>query len=114
VKRELFCYLVVGDVFLVYARTADSGDVKRDFSQFVVESSFKGFSVGSKITGKCGMRASCTAELVFDQCEVPEENLVREAGQAHHCMMQNLELERLALAAMSLGAYFCWQCHGVL
>lgn len=92
-----------GDVFLVYARTGEGSNPREDFTQFVVESTFKGFSLGSKITDKCGMRASGTAELVFDQCEVPEENVVGTVGKAHLCMMRNLEVERLTLAAMSLG-----------
>lgn len=49
------------------------------------------------------MRASPTAELVFDNCVVPEENLVGGLGQATVCMMRNLEIERLVLAAMSVG-----------
>lgn len=92
-----------GDVFLVYARTGENANPKEDFTQFVVESKFKGFSLGSKIMDKCGMRASGTAELVFDSCEVPPENVVGQVGKAHLCMMRNLELERLTLAAMSLG-----------
>eukprot|EP01083_Nonionella_stella_P049753 132521_1 len=92
-----------GDLFLVYARTGSSGDPTKDISQFLVEKSFKGFSLGSHIRGKCGMRASGTAELVFDACVVPAANLVGAEGGAHMCMMRNLEIERLRLAVMSLG-----------
>ena len=49
------------------------------------------------------MRASNTAELVFNNCVVPKENLVGEEGDSMHHMMRNLEIERLGLAAMSLG-----------
>ena len=49
------------------------------------------------------MRASCTAELVFDNVEVPVENIVGTVGGASLCMMRNLQIERLTLAAMSLG-----------
>ncbi len=62
-----------------------------------------GFSLGQKIVDKCGMRASNTAELVFDNVEVPVENVVGEVGGATLCMHRNLEIERLVLAAMSLG-----------
>ncbi|CAM9831846.1 unnamed protein product [Discosporangium mesarthrocarpum] len=63
----------------------------------------EGFRLGQKIEGKCGMRASMTAELVFDSIEVPRQNLVGEENRALLCMMRNLEIERLVLAAMSLG-----------
>jgi isovaleryl-CoA dehydrogenase len=59
--------------------------------------------VGQKIVDKAGMRASNTAELCFDNCRVPVENLVGSEGGALMHMMQNLEIERLGLAAMALG-----------
>lgn len=90
----------LGDVFLVYART---GQGPRDISLFLVEKGMAGFSLGQKIKDKLGMRASTTAELVFDNVEVPKANLVGEEGHAMLHMMRNLELERLTLAAMSLG-----------
>jgi len=89
-----------GDAYLVYART---GATNRDVSLFLVEKGMKGFSLGQKIQDKCGMRASMTAELVFQDCRVPASNLVGEEGKATICMMRNLEIERVALAAMSLG-----------
>ena len=52
-----------------------------------------------------GMRASNTAELVFDNVKVPAANIVGEVGGATLCMMRNLEIERIVLAAMSLGVY---------
>ncbi|MEA2627152.1 MAG: isovaleryl-CoA dehydrogenase [Candidatus Binatota bacterium] len=91
----------LGDVFLVYARTGGSG--AKSFSLFVVEKGFPGFRLGQKIKDKLGMRASTTAELVFEDCTVPAANLVGEEGQAVRHMMRNLEIERLTLAAMSLG-----------
>eukprot|EP01004_Peranema_trichophorum_P004390 NODE_3317_length_1373_cov_199.166400_g2427_i1.p1 GENE.NODE_3317_length_1373_cov_199.166400_g2427_i1~~NODE_3317_length_1373_cov_199.166400_g2427_i1.p1 ORF type:complete len:389 (+),score=60.25 NODE_3317_length_1373_cov_199.166400_g2427_i1:68-1234(+) len=90
----------VGDVFLVYART---GTGSRGISSFLVESSYKGFSVGQEIKDKCGMRASATAELVFDNVRVPARNLIGTEGSAVKCMMRNLEIERVGLAAMSMG-----------
>ncbi len=87
----------LGDVFLVYAKTG--GRV----SSFVVEKGFKGFEKGQKIRDKCGMRASTTAELVFEDCEVPVANRLGQEGDSMLHMMRNLEVERLTLAAMSLG-----------
>lgn len=89
-----------GDAYLVYART---GSTSRDISLFLVEKGTKGFSLGQKIQDKCGMRASMTAELVFQDCRVPAANLVGQEGKAALCMMRNLEIERVALASMSLG-----------
>jgi isovaleryl-CoA dehydrogenase len=91
----------LGDVFLVYARTGDQGT--RAFSLFLVEKGFAGFKLGQKLKDKLGMRASTTAELVFDNCEVPAANRVGNEGDAVLHMMRNLEIERLTLAAMSLG-----------
>jgi len=85
------------DYCLVYAKTGES------ISTFVVEKSFKGFYVGQKIQHKLGMRSSNTAELVFDNCEVPASYLIGQEGESLIHMMKNLEIERLTLAAMSLG-----------
>ena len=90
-----------GDLFLVYART---GSEKRsDITQFIVEGGMEGFSVGQKINDKLGMRASPTAELVFENVFVPNSNVVGEVNGATLCMMRNLEIERVALAAMAVG-----------
>jgi isovaleryl-CoA dehydrogenase len=91
----------LGDVFLVYANTGGKGT--RSLSLFVVEKGTAGFRLGQKIKDKLGMRASTTAELVFDGCAVPAANLVGAEGDAVGHMMRNLEIERLTLAAMSLG-----------
>jgi isovaleryl-CoA dehydrogenase len=90
-----------GDVFLVYART--STDPRNGLTSFLVEKGMEGFSLGQKINDKCGMRASNTAELVFDNVTVPASNIVGSLGGATLCMMRNLEIERITLAAMSLG-----------
>ncbi len=87
----------LGDVFLVYAKT--NGRI----STFLVEKGFPGFSLGQRLHDKLGVRASMTAELVFDNCLVPAANLVGEEGDSMKHMMRNLEIERLTLAAMSLG-----------
>ena len=91
----------LGDTFLVYARM--EGQPRNQLSMFIVEKGFPGFGLGQKIKGKLGMRASTTAELVFEDCEVPEENRVGSEGAATICMMRNLEIERVTLAAMSVG-----------
>jgi isovaleryl-CoA dehydrogenase len=96
----------LGDHFLVYARTGDKGGAG-DLSLFLVEKGMPGFKLGQRIKDKCGMRASCTAELVFEGVKVPgATHLVggpSHEGKAVFSMMRNLEIERLTLAAMSLG-----------
>jgi isovaleryl-CoA dehydrogenase len=94
-----------GSLFLVYAKIDDSK--RRDISAFLVESKYKGFSVGKK-ESKMGMRSSPTSCLVFEDCEVPAENLVGEEGRATVHMMRNLEIERVSLSAQSTG--ICLRC----
>ncbi len=91
------------DVVLVYAKTGEDEAGRIQISTFLIEAGMVGYSVGQKIMDKTGMRASNTAELVFDNCIVPAANLIGEEGQSMVHMMGNLELERLTLAAMSLG-----------
>jgi isovaleryl-CoA dehydrogenase len=91
-----------GDVFLVYAKT-DLKSKSGGLTSFIVEKGMPGFRLGRKITGKLGMRASNTAELIFEDVKIPTENVVGGVGGAAICMMRNLELERIGLAAMSLG-----------
>jgi isovaleryl-CoA dehydrogenase len=69
---------------------------------FVVERSFPGFSTDEKIP-KMGMRASTMSEVIFDDCIVPAANVLGGVGGGIRNMMRNLEIERLTLAAMSLG-----------
>lgn len=89
-----------GDLFLVYAKT---GEQKKDITQFIIEKDMPGFILGQKINDKCGMRASPTAEIVFQDVVIPSGNVVGEVNNATLCMMRNLEIERLALASMSIG-----------
>ncbi|MEY4065407.1 MAG: hypothetical protein RIR26_1615 [Pseudomonadota bacterium] len=89
----------IGDVFLVYART---GEGRQDLTTFIVESGFPGFTVSKKLS-KMGMRSSPTGELVFRNCRVPVQNRVGEEGSTVKHMMKNLDIERVGLAAMSLG-----------
>jgi isovaleryl-CoA dehydrogenase len=83
-------------VFLVYAK------LDGRITTFIVERGFPGFTTGAKIP-KLGMRASTMSELVFDGCRVPAENLLGTEGAGLTNMMRNLEIERLGLAAISLG-----------
>jgi isovaleryl-CoA dehydrogenase len=83
-------------VFCVYAK------LEGRITTFVVERGFPGFATGAKID-KLGMRASTMAELIFDGCRVPAANLLGTEGGGITNMMRNLEIERLGLAAMSLG-----------
>ncbi len=90
------------DMVWVYARTGTNKG-RPEISTFIVEKNDKGFSVGQKIRDKTGMRASNTAELVFTDCKIGEDRLVGKLGDSITHMMRNLQLERLTLAAMSLG-----------
>jgi isovaleryl-CoA dehydrogenase len=90
----------VGNIFLVYAKMNNKDNKK--ITAFLVESSFKGFSVGKK-EEKMGMRASPTTQLIFEDMEVPEENLLGKENEATIHMMRNLEIERVTLAAQSIG-----------
>jgi isovaleryl-CoA dehydrogenase len=84
------------DVFLVYAKLDDK------ITTFVVERDMPGFSTSAKIP-KMGMRASSMCELIFEDVAVPALNLLGKEGGGITNMMRNLEIERLGLAAMSLG-----------
>ena len=88
----------LGDAFVVYAATDE-----RSLSSFLVEKGMPGFRLGQKWKDKLGMRASFTAELVFEGVRVPVENRLGAEGAGTLAMMRNLEIERLTLAAMSLG-----------
>lgn len=88
----------LGDAFVVYARTGE-----RSLSAFLVEKGMGGFRLGQLWKDKLGMRASVTAELVFEGVRVPVANRLGEEGQGTLAMMRNLEIERLALAGMSTG-----------
>jgi len=88
------------DVLVVYARTG--GDEHGGLSAFLVERGMAGFSVSAKLD-KMGMRGSDTAELVFEDCEVPEANLLGPLGGGAGVLMSGLDLERAVLAAGPLG-----------
>ncbi|MCO8268072.1 MULTISPECIES: acyl-CoA dehydrogenase family protein [unclassified Haloferax] len=93
----------VGDYFVVMCQTdPDADDRYAGFSQLIVEADRDGFSA-DKITGKMGIRASDTAELVFDDVRVPEENLVGTEGMGFLQLMQFFDETRTAVAAQAVG-----------
>jgi isovaleryl-CoA dehydrogenase len=87
------------DVAYVYTRT---GKERRDLTTFIVEKGTPGFSVGKPIH-KMGMRGSPTGELIFENAKIPKENMVGNVGDSIYHMMENLEIERLTIAGISLG-----------
>jgi isovaleryl-CoA dehydrogenase len=89
------------DVLVVYAKT-DPAAGSRGISAFLVERGMKGFSTGQKLD-KLGMRGSNTGELVFEDCEVPAENLLGPEGQGVRVLMSGLDYERAVLAGGPLG-----------
>ena len=89
------------DTLVVYAKTdPDAGP--RGITAFLIEKGFEGFSTSQKLD-KLGMRGSPTGELVFQDCEVPEENVVGEVNEGVHVLMSGLDYERAVLAAGALG-----------
>lgn len=91
----------VADVLLVYAKTApDKGP--HGISAFIIEKDFPGFSVAQKLI-KMGFRGSQTGELVFDDCEVPVENLVGEENAGVRVVMSGLDLERAVISPLCVG-----------
>ncbi|KAB1194354.1 acyl-CoA dehydrogenase [Haloferax sp. MBLA0076] len=93
----------VGDYFVVMCETdPDVDDRYSGFSQIIVESDRDGFSA-DKITGKMGIRASDTAELILDDVRVPEENLVGTRGMGFLQLMQFFDETRTAVAAQGVG-----------
>ncbi|NYT37899.1 isovaleryl-CoA dehydrogenase [Allopusillimonas soli] len=89
------------DTLVVYAKT-DPAAKQRGITAFLVEKGFKGFSVAQKLD-KLGMRGSHTGELVFQDCEVPEENILGELNGGVRVLMSGLDYERAVLAAGPLG-----------
>jgi isovaleryl-CoA dehydrogenase len=91
----------VADTLVVYAKT-DPAAGARGMSAFIVERGMKGFSNGAKLD-KVGMRGSDTSELIFEDCEVPEENLLGAVGRGVNVLMSGLDYERVVLAAGPIG-----------
>jgi len=89
------------DTLVVYAKT-DPEARSKGITAFLVEKGMKGFSTGQKLD-KLGMRGSNTAELVFEDCEVPYENVLGEEGQGVKILMSGLDYERVVLSGGPLG-----------
>lgn len=87
------------DTLIVYAKT---GEGSRGITTFIIEKDMPGFSIGQKID-KMGMRGSPTAELVFDDCEVPAENIMGPLNGGVGILMSGLDYERTVLAGIQLG-----------
>ena len=87
------------DTLVVYART---GEGAKGLTTFLIERGMKGFSIGKKID-KMGMRGSPTAELIFDDCEVPQDNIMGAVNGGVGILMSGLDYERTVLAGIQLG-----------
>jgi isovaleryl-CoA dehydrogenase len=91
----------VSQTYVVYAKT-DPAAGPRGMTAFIVERGFKGFRQAQKLD-KLGMRGSDTCELVFEDCEVPEQNVLGSVGKGVNVLMSGLDYERVVLAAGPLG-----------
>jgi isovaleryl-CoA dehydrogenase len=111
-KKRGSCYVLNGtkmwitngpqaDTLVVYAKT-DPVAGQRGITAFLVEKDFPGFRTAQKLD-KLGMRGSDTSELIFEECEIPEENVLSGEGNGARVLMSGLDYERAVLAAGSLG-----------
>src|SRR5579872_5631175 len=91
----------LAETLVVYAKT-DPAAGPRGITAFIIEKGMKGFSTAQKLD-KLGMRGSDTGELVFDNCEVPEESVLGQVGRGANVLMSGLDYERAVLAAGPLG-----------
>jgi isovaleryl-CoA dehydrogenase len=89
------------DTLVIYAKTDPEGGSK-GITAFIVENTFPGFSTAQKLD-KLGMRGSNTCELVFNDCEVPEENVLGEVGRGVKVLMSGLDYERTVLSGGPVG-----------
>jgi alkylation response protein AidB-like acyl-CoA dehydrogenase len=88
--------------YLVATAVTEPGQGVKGISAFIIENDFPGFKVGT-IEDKLGCRASCTAEIVLDECKVPKENLLGSGGAGFKTFMKTLEGGRISIAAMAVG-----------
>lgn len=89
------------DTLIVYAKT-DPEKASRGITAFIIERDFKGYSVAQKLD-KLGMRGSETGEIVFEDCEVPEENVMGPLNSGVEVLMSGLDYERVVLSGISVG-----------
>lgn len=99
--KNFITHAISGDIAVVVVRTGEKGDSK-GMTAFVFEKGMSGFTSGKK-ENKLGMRASETAELVFDSCRVPDANRLGEVGQGFIQAMKILDGGRISIGALSLG-----------
>lgn len=96
------------DILVVYAKTSITKEPQHGITAFLIEKDFKGFSTGQKLD-KLGMRGSNTCELIFQDCKVPEENVLGSENNGVYVLMSGLDIERLVLAAGPIG-YMQYAC----
>ena len=99
--KNFITHAISGDIAVVIVRTGEKGDSK-GMTAFVFEKGMAGFTSGKK-ENKLGMRASETAELVFDNCRIPDANRLGEVGQGFVQAMKILDGGRISIGALSLG-----------
>ena len=99
--KNFITHAITADVAVVIARTGEKGD-SHGMTAFIIEKGIPGFSSGKK-EDKLGMRASETAELIFDNCRVPDENILGNVGDGFIQSMKVLDGGRISIAALSLG-----------
>ena len=99
--KNFITHAISGDVVVVVARTGEKGD-SHGMTAFVVEKGTPGFTSANKLD-KLGMRASETAELIFDNCRVPHENVLGNIGDGFIQAMKVLDGGRISIAALALG-----------
>ncbi|RJE73004.1 acyl-CoA dehydrogenase family protein [Reichenbachiella sp. MSK19-1] len=99
--KNFITHGISGDLAVVMTRTGEAGD-SHGMTAFVVERGTPGFSGGKK-ENKLGMRASETAEMIFDDCRVPEENILGEVGEGFVQALKILDGGRVSIAALGLG-----------
>jgi len=92
----------LADVIIVYAKTNKETNTSKKITAFIVEKNFKGFQTAQKLD-KLGMRGSDTCELVFTDCEIPEENILGQLNEGVKVLMKGLDYERVILAAGPIG-----------
>lgn len=100
-SKNFITHAISGDVSVVIVRTGEKGDSK-GMTAFVFEKGMPGFSSGKK-ENKLGMRASETAELIFDNCRIPDANRLGDVGQGFIQAMKILDGGRISIGALSLG-----------
>jgi alkylation response protein AidB-like acyl-CoA dehydrogenase len=99
--KNFITHAISGDIAVVIVRTGKKGD-SHGMTAFVIEKGTPGFSSGKK-ENKLGMRASETAELIFDNCRVPKENILGEIGEGFIQSMKVLDGGRISIGALSVG-----------